>query len=561
MKRLSLRFKLFFILLQLTAVAVGVGYVGVSKMVAINGRLNNVASVTARRLELMLTADADFARIQSLERGMIIETDKKKMEAYVPRMDALEKSIVAALDEMYQLVLVTGRPFLQSVRDNFQKYRESAKEVTTFTLAGENDKAWALSSGECQKRYEEARTGIQTLVERQRGFLAEDKKAAEAEFASAWQLMAIVCGGGIPLALLIGYLIIRGLVKSLRSTITGLNEGAVQVSAASSQVSSSSQQIAEGATEQASSLEETSASLEELTSMTSQNADNARQANAMAVEAGTAAEKGKTAVQTLSEAIAAIKISSDKTANVVKTIDEIAFQTNLLALNAAVEAARAGDAGKGFAVVAEEVRNLAHRSAAEVKNTSALIEEAQKNANRGVEASSEVATILGRITESVQKVTALVSEVAAASNEQAQGVQQINTAVQQMDQVVQGNASSAEEAAAASEELSAQATELNEMVRILVGIVEGQAKSARPPETAAPAKSAPAKTAAARPALPRAKVNGSHGRAAAAAAVVKRSAGPARRPREVAAVQSGTAHRLLKPDEVIPLDDDDFKDF
>lgn len=288
-------------------------------------------------------------------------------------------------------------------------------------------------------------------------------------------LVALILGSGVAL------LIVSSTNRSLRRVIASLREGAEQVAASAHQVAESSSGMAEGASEQAASLEETSASLEEMAAMTRQNADNANRVSGMVSMAGEAAEQGRAAMERLADGIDSIKKSSDDTAKIIRTIDEIAFQTNLLALNAAVEAARAGEAGKGFAVVAEEVRSLARRSADAARNTAQLIEEAQVKAGNGVAVSHEVGQILARIVENVQTMACPISDVASASIEQAKGVEQINTAVSQLDQVTQSNAANSEEAAAASEELSAQAAELNEMVNILTAMVGGTAANpARP---------------------------------------------------------------------------------
>jgi len=274
-------------------------------------------------------------------------------------------------------------------------------------------------------------------------------------------------------ALGLSYLLARSITRPINRAISSLVTGGEGVGSASDHISSASQSLAEATTEQASSLQETSSALEEMAGMTRQNADNAKQANLLAGEASTAADKGSGAMASMSTAIKEIKHSSDETAKIIKVIDEIAFQTNLLALNAAVEAARAGEAGKGFAVVAEEVRNLAQRSAEAAKNTSALIEGSQKNADNGVRATEEFMSILGEITASVKKVTDLIAEVSAASSEQAQGISQVNTAVSQMDQMTQQNAANAEESASASEELAAQAQQLQAIVRELNLIIGG----------------------------------------------------------------------------------------
>jgi len=253
-------------------------------------------------------------------------------------------------------------------------------------------------------------------------------------------------------------------ISNLAQALSQVSSASQQITAVSGQISGSSQALSSSATSQASSLEEVSSSLQEMSSMTKQNASNAKEARSLSDGARGTAAKGVDSMKRLSEAISRIKASSDSTAKIVKTIDEIAFQTNLLALNAAVEAARAGDAGKGFAVVAEEVRNLAMRSAEAAKNTSNLIEESVRNAEGGVAINQEVLSNLREINEQVNKVSEVMAEIASASDQQSQGIDQITASVQQMSEMTQQNAANSEESAASSLELDNLAHKMQKMV-------------------------------------------------------------------------------------------------
>jgi methyl-accepting chemotaxis protein len=233
----------------------------------------------------------------------------------------------------------------------------------------------------------------------------------------------------------------------------------------------------------------------------------------------------------LTHSMEQISGASEETSKIIKTIDEIAFQTNLLALNAAVEAARAGEAGAGFAVVANEVRNLAMRAAEAARNTSVLIEGTVKKVKEGSELVERTNGAFSEVSKSAAKVAGLVSEIAAASGEQAQGIDQVNKAVSEMERVTQQSAANAEESAAAGEELTAQAEQLKRFVGDLDALIGGSASDGK-------------------------------GRGLQeSAAAVERPPAAGGKSTLAGSFRKALGRRSAKPEEVIPFDKGDFKDF
>jgi methyl-accepting chemotaxis protein len=350
----------------------------------------------------------------------------------------------------------------------------------------------------------------------------------------------------IAMLILITNIVIIGkkLIAQIQQIADDLNESAVEMNSASVLVSNATENLAEGASSQASAIEESSSALEEMSAMTSGNAENANQAKILTAETRDIVSKVNNHMNNMANAIQKVTKTSEETGKIIKTIDEIAFQTNLLALNAAVEAARAGEAGAGFAVVADEVRNLAQRSAEAAKSTASLIENTITVVKESSDLTELTQTAFQENVQIAKKVEDLVREIAAASDEQAQGINQINKAVTQLDRVTQQNAATAEESASAAEEMNAQSVQMKSIVRRLVVIIQGQVNETKE-------RPSPAKAQSHEPAQ----------KAAAPYKMTKKTPDRALPDAGKKPVSSPAPVKKSRPEEVIPFEHDDFKDF
>jgi methyl-accepting chemotaxis protein len=244
---------------------------------------------------------------------------------------------------------------------------------------------------------------------------------------------------------------------ALARVVREVRSNAESVATASSEIADGNQDLSQRTELQAGNLQQTASTMDELGATVRQNADNAAQANALAQGASEVAQRGGDTVAQVVETMRGISEASRRIADIIGTIDGIAFQTNILALNAAVEAARAGESGRGFAVVAGEVRLLAQRSADAAKEIKTLIQASVERVEAGTEQADRAGATMGEVVSAIRRVTDIVGEISSASSEQASGVQLVGQSITQMDQGTQQNAALVEQSAAAAESLRQQA--------------------------------------------------------------------------------------------------------
>ncbi|MCP5271291.1 MAG: HAMP domain-containing protein [Burkholderiaceae bacterium] len=251
---------------------------------------------------------------------------------------------------------------------------------------------------------------------------------------------------------------------ALRQIVGEVRQSADAIGSASREVATGNADLSTRTEHAAGQLQQTASAMSQITGTVRQSGDAATQANQLAHGAAEVARRGGEVVSGVVSTMGEISASSQRIADIIGTIDGIAFQTNILALNAAVEAARAGEQGRGFAVVASEVRSLAQRSAEAAREIKALIGASVDKVEAGSRLVGEAGSTMTEIVASVQRVTDIIGEISSAAGEQTAGIGQVNGAVVELDRMTQQNAALVEQSAAAAESLQAQAQRLGQVV-------------------------------------------------------------------------------------------------
>jgi methyl-accepting chemotaxis protein WspA len=485
LRDVSLRTKLYTLLLAYTLIVAGVI---VLRVIAINrfaiggpvySDLNQRKELTNEMMPPPLLIGRPYLMIQEIEST----SDPNEIRNLTARFKEYEASYYQRR-EFWLAKLPTSDPTRQSIEDTAHK-----PAMDFFRLANEeylpNAKGDAAARAKASKVlreqlvpiYREQSRIVQETAKREQAATAAEEARIASELAY-WQNVssAVIVVSLIALGL-IGWLIVRSIVKSARELnervrqmasgaadltariqvdgtdemgqlAEGINsviakiqgivskarESSLQLLSAASQIAATARSqeqtvnnLSASTTQVAASVREVSATSKDLSSTVNEVSETAAHAADLATRGRDNTTKMATEMKQLVESTASvstklgmIREKADSINAVVTTITKVADQTNLLSINAAIEAEKAGEYGRGFLVVAREIRRLADQTAVATLDIETMVRQMQDAVGAGVmqmdKFADEVRSGVAQVTKINQMTWEIINEVTSLSS-------------------------------------------------------------------------------------------------------------------------------------------------
>ncbi|WP_337062360.1 methyl-accepting chemotaxis protein [Kineococcus sp. G2] len=264
---------------------------------------------------------------------------------------------------------------------------------------------------------------------------------------------------------------IATLVRQLSESTGTLDHSSRQLAGVTERIAASAQEAAGQADVVAASAADVSSSVQTVAAGASEMGLSIHEISQNANDAARVAQEAVEVASRTNETVSKLGESSAEIGNVVKVITAIAEQTNLLALNATIEAARAGEMGKGFAVVAGEVKELAQQTAQATEDIGRRVATIQTDTEGAVRAIADISRIVGTISDyqgtiasAVEEQTATTAAMSSSVGEAAGGAAGIAGSIDGVAEATRTTTASLAEGEAVARELAETSARLQELV-------------------------------------------------------------------------------------------------
>lgn len=240
------------------------------------------------------------------------------------------------------------------------------------------------------------------------------------------------------------------MVGSQKKMVQEITATSTQLASAATQIYAAAQEQEAAAAEQQVAVEEVARTMQSLLEAAGHIADTARGVL-------TNAEQTRETTHQTAMRIAELSGHTNRIAEILEVIRDIADRSDLLALNASLEATRAGEAGRSFALVAAEMRRLAERVTASVSDVKALVADVRASGSSTVLTTEHSRKLADGTTESARQITMVTQQ-------QRTGTEQVSQSMRQFSEVLTQSVQATQQTRSSAEQLKELADRLSELV-------------------------------------------------------------------------------------------------